>query len=382
MKLMHISDLHIGKRLNEVNLLDDQAYILDQIIGMAVAIQPEGILIAGDVYDKAMPSAEAVRLCYVFVSQIAELGIPCLVISGNHDSAERIAFGASIMSKKKVYMSKVFDGQIEPVVLSDAYGDVFVYMLPFIKPVHVKQLYPDVEIESYHDALECVVDHIDVDTSRRNVLVMHQFITAANTEVERSDSESISVGGSDNIDVSVFEGFDYVALGHLHKPHRIGRETVRYSGSPLKYSFSEAQHVKSVTIIELKEKGEIHIETMPLIPRRELRKIKGTIEALLAYENYKGTQLEDYIHVTLTDEEEILDAIGRMRQVYPNIMMIEFENSRNQTVNSRTGAESLEDKTDLELFAEFYALQNNEALSDEKLTIVSELLEKIGGDLR
>lgn len=379
---MHISDLHIGKRLNEVNLLDDQAYILDQIIDVAVAIKPDGILIAGDVYDKAMPSAEAVRLFDVFLSQIADLGIPCFVISGNHDSAERIAFGASIMSKKKVYMSKVFDGQIEPVVLSDGYGDVFVYMLPFIKPVHVKQLYPDAEIESYHDALQCVVDHIDVDTSRRNVLVMHQFITAANTEVERSDSESISVGGSDNIDVSVFEGFDYVALGHLHKPHRIGRETVRYSGSPLKYSFSEAQHVKSVTIIELKEKGDIHIETMPLIPRRELRKIKGTIEALLAYENYKGTQLEDYIHVTLTDEEEILDAIGRMRQVYPNIMMIEFENSRNQTVNSRTGAESLEDKTDLELFAEFYALQNNEALSDEKLAIVSELLEKIGGDLR
>ncbi len=382
MKLMHISDLHIGKRLNEVNLLDDQAYILGEIISMAVRIKPEGILIAGDVYDKAMPSAEAVRLFDIFLSQIAELGIPCFVISGNHDSAERIAFGASIMSKKGIHMSKVFDGQIDPVVLTDVYGDVNVFMLPFIKPVHVKQLYQDIEIESYQDALDCVVKHIEIDTTRRNILVMHQFITAMNTEVERSDSESISVGGSDNIDVSVFEAFDYVALGHIHKPQRIGRDTVRYCGSPLKYSFSEVQHVKSVTVIELKEKGNIVIETLPLIPKRDLRKIKGTIEALLTYENYKDTQLDDYIHVTLTDEEEIIDAIGRMRQIYPNIMMIEFENNRNQTVNSKSGAESLDDKTDLELFAEFYALQNNEALSAEKLAIVSELLEKIGGVLR
>lgn len=382
MKLMHISDLHIGKRLNEVNLLDDQAYILGEIISMAVKIKPEGILIAGDVYDKAMPSAEAVKLFDLFLSQIAELNIPCFVISGNHDSAERIAFGASIMSNKGVYMSKVFDGQIDPVVLSDDYGKVNVFMLPFIKPVHVKQLYQDVEIESYQDALDCVVKHMKIDKTERNVLVMHQFITAMNTEVERSDSESISVGGSDNIDVSVFEAFDYVALGHIHKPQRIGRDTVRYCGSPLKYSFSEVQHVKSVTVIELKEKGDIIIVTLPLIPRRDLRKIKGNIEALLTYENYKETKLDDYIHVTLTDEEEILDAIGKMRQIYPNIMMIEFENNRNQTVNSRTGAESLDDKTDLELFAEFYALQNNEALSGEQLAIVSELLEKIGGDLR
>lgn len=382
MKFMHVSDLHIGKRLNEVNLIEDQAYILDQIISLTKKIRPDGILLAGDIYDKSMPSSEAVSLFDQFLSKIAQLGVPCFVISGNHDSPERIAFGSSIMEGQKIYMSKVFGGRIEPVTLSDEHGEVDVYMLPFIKPAHVKPYHEGEAIETYEDALSQVIRSLNIDTSKRNVLVMHQFITAMGTEVERCDSESISVGGSDNIDVSVFEAFDYVALGHLHKPHKIGRETVRYSGSPLKYSFSETQHIKSVSIVSLEEKGSVKIEALPLVPKRDLRKLKGPIEALLSKDSYMGTNFEDYIHVTLTDEGELLDAIGRMRQVYPNIMSIEFENNRSRTLSNKTGADSLDDKTDLDLFSEFYTLQNNEVLCEEKLAIVKALLEKLGEEQR
>jgi len=378
MKFIHVSDLHIGKRLNEVNLIEDQAYILDQILTLARKNSPDGILLAGDIYDKSMPSSEAVSLFDQFLSNLALLKIPCFVISGNHDSPERIAFGSSIMEGQKIYMSKVFSGHVDSVTLIDDFGEVNIYMLPFIKPAHVKPYSDGVTIETYEDALSHVIQSLNLDASKRNVLVMHQFITAMGTAVERSDSESISVGGSDNIDVSVFDAFDYVALGHLHKPHKIGRETVRYSGSPLKYSFSETQHIKSACLVSLEEKGSVKIEALPLLPLRDLRKIKGPIDALLAKESYAGTNLEDYIHVTLTDEEEIIDAIGRMRQIYPNIMAIEFENNRSRTLSNRTGADSIDDKSDLELFSEFYQLQNNEALCEEKRAIVSDLLTKLG----
>ncbi len=382
MKFIHLSDLHIGKRLNEVNLIEDQTHILNQILTLIKEVNPDGILLAGDIYDKSVPSSEAVGLFDQFLSNIAQLSIPCFVISGNHDSPERIAFGSSIMKGQKIYMSKVFGGKIEPISLTDPFGEVDIYMLPFIKPAHVKPYHEGSVVETYEEALSHVIRGLNLDLSKRNVLVMHQFITAMGTAVERSDSESISVGGSDNIDVSVFDAFDYVALGHLHKPHKIGRETVRYSGSPLKYSFSETQHIKSVCIVSLEEKGTVKIETYPLVPKRDLRKIKGPIQALLSRESYAGTNLDDYIHATLTDEEEIIDAIGRMRQIYPNIMTIEFENNRSRTLSNRTGADSIEDKSDLELFSEFYQLQNNEALSDEKLAIVSELLERLGEDMR
>lgn len=379
MKLLHISDLHIGKRLNEVNLIEDQAHILTQIIDILKEKKPDALLIAGDVYDKAMPSAESVRLFDTFLSGVAAMGTPCFVISGNHDSPERIAFGASIMSENKVYMSKVYEGEVTPITLRDAFGEVDLFMLPFIKPAYVRVYNPDAKIESYQEALEQVVSTMDIKPTKRNVLLMHQFVTAMGTEAERSDSESLSVGGSDNIDFSVFNDFDYVALGHLHKPQRIGRDTVRYSGSPLKYSFSEVHHIKSATLVTLGAKGEVSIELLPLKPLRDLRKIKGSIHALLSPENYRDTNLDDYIHATLTDESEVLDAIGRMRQVYPNIMAIEFENQRTEVINSKTGAENIEDKTDLDLFAEFYTLQNNVPLSSEQLNIIEELLEKIGG---
>lgn len=379
MKLMHLSDLHIGKRVNEFSLLDDQKYILRQILQIADEVKPNGILIAGDVYDKSIPAAETVELFDEFLTLIAERSIPCFVISGNHDSPERIAFGARIMSGQRIHMSRVFDGTITPAVLEDEIGELNIYMLPFIKPAHVRRFYPDAAADSYEEAVQTVINNIVIDDSKRNVLIAHQFITSGGIEPERCESESISVGGIDNIDVTIFDCFDYVALGHLHGPQAIGRETVRYAGSPLKYSFSEANHIKSVTVVDFGKKGEVQIATIPLVALRDMRRIKGPIDQLLSPQTYEGTNKDDYLHITLTDEEDIMDAIGRVRTVYPNVMGLDYENKRTKSINFDSAAEDVAKKSPVQLFKEFYLLQNNAEIDDEKMIIVSELLEKLGG---
>jgi DNA repair protein SbcD/Mre11 len=379
MKILHTGDLHIGKRVNEFNLLEDQKYIMHQILQIADEIKPNGILIAGDVYDKSMPAAETVELFDEFLTLIAQRSIPRFVISGNHDSPERIAFGARIMAGQHIHMSRVFDGSITPIVLEDENGELNIYMLPFIKPAHVRRFYPDAVVDSYEEAVQTVINNLVIDDSKRNVLIAHQFITSGGTEPERCESESISVGGIDNIDVSIFDRFDYVALGHLHGPQGIGRETVRYAGSPLKYSFSEAKHVKSVTVVDFGHKGEVHIDTIPLVAQRDMRRIKGPIDQLLSPPNYKGTNQDDYLHITLTDEEDIMDAIGRVRTVYPNVMGLDYENKRTKSINFDSAAEDVAQKSPLQLFKEFYVLQNNMEIDDEKTIIVTGLLEKLEG---
>ena len=379
MKLMHLSDLHIGKRVNEFSLLEDQKYILRQILQIADEIKPNGILIAGDVYDKSMPAAETVELFDEFLTLIAERSIPCFVISGNHDSPERIAFGARIMSGQHIHMSRVFDGTITPTVLEDEIGELNIYMLPFIKPAHVRRFYPDAVVDSYEEAVQTVINNMVIDDSKRNVLIAHQFITSGGIEPERSESESISVGGIDNIDVTIFDCFDYVALGHLHGPQGIGRETVRYAGSPLKYSFSEAKHIKSVTVVDLGNKGEVQIDTIPLVALRDMRRIKGPIDQLLSPSTYEGTNKDDYLHITLTDKEDIMDAIGRVHTVYPHVMRLDYENQRTKSINFDTAAEDVAQKSPLQLFKEFYIVQNNAEMDNDKLIIVTELLAKLGG---
>ncbi len=379
MKILHTGDLHIGKRVNEFGLLEDQKYILHQIIQIADEIKPDGIIIAGDVYDKAMPAAETVELFDEFLTLIAQRGIPCFVISGNHDSPERIAFGSRIMSGQRIHMSRVFNGSITPNVIEDEIGELNIYMLPFVKPAHVRRFYPDAVIDSYEEAVRAVINNTIIDDSQRNVLIAHQFITSGSLEPERSESESISVGGIDNIDAAIFDRFDYVALGHLHAPQNIGRETVRYAGSPLKYSFSEVKHIKSVTVVDFGQKGEVQINTIPLIALRDMRHIKGPIDQLLAPLAYEGTNTDDYIHITLTDEEDIMDAIGRVRTVYPNVMRLDYENQKTKTINLYSADEDVAQKSPMQLFKEFYLLQNNVEIDDEKMGIVSELLEKLGG---
>ncbi len=373
MRLIHLSDLHLGKRVNEFNMLEDQAYILTEILGIIDQEKPDGIMIAGDVYDKSVPSAEAVQLFDDFLCKLAKREIPVFVISGNHDSPERIAFGGRLMEHSGVYMSPVYHGTVEPVELQDENGKVCVYMLPFIKPAHVRRYFPEEEIVTYTDALRTAIQNMGVDFTARNVLITHQFVTGA----MRSESEEISVGGSDNVDATVFDGFDYVALGHIHGPQHIGRETLRYCGTPLKYSVSEANHHKSVTVVELGEKGDVQVRTVPLSPCHDLREIRGSYMELTARNFYEGTATDDYLHITLTDEEDIPNAVGKLRAIYPNLMSLTYENKRTKQMNHVGGAEAMEQKTQLELFEEFYEKQNNQPMSEEQKRLSQELIEEI-----
>lgn len=372
MKLIHLSDLHLGKRVNEFSMLEDQAYILKKILVIVDEESPDGILIAGDVYDKAIPPTEAVALLDDFLTALHERDIATFLISGNHDSAERVAFGGRWMTG--IHIAPVYDGHVCPVTLTDEYGSVDIHMLPFVKPVHVRACFPEEEITSYTEAVRCAVAHMTLNPAHRHVLMTHQFVTGAT----RSDSEDISVGGTDNVDSSVFAPFDYVALGHIHAPQHMGRDTVRYCGTPLKYSFSEMRHTKSVTVVELKEKGTVIIRTVPLTPLRELREIRGTYDTLTSRAYYADTTYQnDYLHMILTDEEDIPDAIGRLRAIYPYIMKLDYDNARTRRNNEIAPVEQRERKSPLMLFSEFYELQNNQPMSEEQCCFVAGLMEEI-----
>ena len=376
MKLIHLSDLHIGKRVNEVSMIEDQEYILTQIIRIIDDEKPDTILIAGDVYDKSVPSAEAVTLFDGFLCRLAERKLKVLIISGNHDSPERLAFGSRLMEHAGIHVSPVYDGAVESVTLRDEYGCVHFYLLPFLKPAHVKRYFPDEEIVSYTDAIRVAVDRMNLDTAQRNVLLTHQFVTGAAT----CESEEISVGGSDNVDASVFEDFDYVALGHIHGPQNIASGKIRYCGTPLKYSFSEADHHKSITVVELGEKGNTQVRTISLTPRHDLREIRGNYEQLTAKSYYEGTAVEDYLHIILTDEEEVPEAVGRLRVIYPNLMKLTYDNVRTRSSSLIDSAADIQRKSPLELFSELYELQNNQPMSDVQRTYTQELIESIWED--
>ncbi len=379
MKFIHLSDLHIGKRVNEYSMLEDQRFILAQILDVIDAQNADAVIIAGDVYDKSVPSAEAVELFDDFLVRLSKRALPTFVISGNHDSPERIAFGGRLMSESGVYMSPVYDGSVEPIRLTDAFGEVNIYMLPFIKPANVRRFYENEQIASYTDALRVAVDNMKVDPSERNLLITHQFVTGA----DRTESEDISVGGTDNVDVAVFCEFDYVALGHIHRAQSCSRDTVRYSGTPLKYSFSEARDEKSVTVVEMREKGNIGISFVPLEPLRDMREIRGTYNDIMQRSFYSGTSYEtDYMHITLTDEEDVPDAVGKLRTVYKNLMRLDYDNKRtrgNSVLESDFDARL---KSPLELFEEFYTLQNNSGMNENQCDYMEKLIEDIWEDDR
>jgi exonuclease SbcD len=338
-----------------------------------------GILMAGDIYDKSVPTAEAVQVLDDFLTEIVARKVNMFIVSGNHDSAERLNFGSRIMEKNGVHIAGTFDGTLKHFVLNDEYGPLNIYLLPFVKPAMVNACYLDHDIQSYEDAVKVVVENSPVNEEERNILVAHQFITSGSKQPERSESEAIAIGGLDNIDAYVFDAFDYVALGHLHGPQSIGRETIRYAGSILKYSFSEARQQKSVTLLELKQKGMMDIQTVPLIAMRDMREIKGPLEELLKAGGSKVS--EDYIRATLTDEDEIYDAIGQLRQVYPNIMRIDFENSRTRPDDNSPSSASgnVARKSLLELFEEFYEKQNNLEMTEDQRHIIQDVLEQVGG---
>lgn len=375
MKLIHLSDLHLGKRVNEFSMIEDQQYILEEILRIIDSEKPDGVLIAGDVYDKSVPSAEAVTLLDEFLVQLAKRDTQTFLISGNHDSAERLAFGGRLMEQSGIHIARVYDGTLAPLTLTDEHGPVDIYLLPFLRPVQVRRYFPGTEITDFTDAMAAVLGAADVDAAHRNVLVTHQFVTGAQT----CDSEEISVGGTDNVDVSVFDAFDYVALGHIHGPQKVGRETVRYCGTPLKYSFSEVHHQKSVTVVELAEKGSVAIRTVPLVPKREMSELRGSYNELMLRENYEGKPFRnDYLRITLTDEEDVPNAISNLRTVYPYIMRLDYDNKRTRA-DSRLdgGAEQLEKKSPLTLFEEFYEKQNGQPMSEEQKSYVRQLMESI-----
>lgn len=374
MKFIHLSDLHIGKRVNEFSMYEDQEYILSQIIKIIDSEKPDAVLIAGDIYDKSIPPSEAVTLFDRFLCLLSERNLQVFVISGNHDSPERLSFASRLIEKSGVHISPVYNGHIEPFKMKDKYGEVNIYMLPFVKPANVRRFFDDREIASYTDAINAAITEMNVNSEERNVLITHQFVTGAN----RTESEEISVGGTDNVDVSVFDDFDYVALGHLHRPQNCLSERVRYCGTPLKYSFSEANDKKSVTIVELKEKGSLDVRTADLVPKHDMREIKGKYEELTAKSFYENTTYQtDYMHITLTDEEDIPDGVGKLRTIYHNLMKLDYDNKRTRSNSQITGAQKVEEKSPLELFEDFYELQNNQPMSDEQREYISSLIESI-----
>lgn len=373
MKLIHISDLHLGKRLNEFSMLEDQRYILEQIVTICVREKADALLLAGDIYDRPIPPVEAVRVLDQFLNALVAQGICVCAISGNHDSAERVAFGADLMKRSGVHLAGIYDGTTQRVTLTDKFGEVIVYLLPFIRPSVVRHALGRDDIESYQDAVEAAIQQMNIDQTKRNILVAHQFVTGAG----RCDSEDVMVGGVDNVDASVFEAFDYTALGHIHSPQNIGANMVRYCGTPLKYSISEAKQEKSVTVIEMEEKGHVTVRTIPLVPKHDVRTIHGSYMEVTARTFYQGTDPSDYVQITLTDEEDIPDGIQKLRTIYPNLLSLGYDNKRTRAQQVIEPQETMKQKTEQELFEEFYEKQNNQPMSEEQSHFVKELLAKI-----
>ncbi len=369
MKFLHLADLHLGKQFNDVSLLEDQEVILQQIVDIAESEAVDGVLIAGDVYQRSTPQAEAMALFDRFISRLAADGRKVFIISGNHDSALRISYFGSLIRQAGVYVTQAFDGQLQHVELQDADGPLVVWMMPFLRPAQVKRHLPEEKIASYQDAIAAILRNTVVDASKRNVLLCHQFIAGS----EISDSEEHSVGGLDQIDASLFDAFDYVALGHIHKPQRVLRETVRYAGSPLKYSFSEASHKKSVPVVELMEKGAVQVKKLPLYPRRDVRLVEGTLDEIV-----RMPYSEDYVWVTIHDELPPPDARVTASVTFPNMMKFSIVNSRTKCDVDVLATERMENKTVAELFCDFYRLQNNDQLpGEEHMKVLNKIIKEM-----
>lgn len=373
MKFIHLSDLHIGKRVNEFSMIEDQKYILLEILSIIEKEEANAVLISGDIYDKSQPSNEAVNLFDEFIFRLSKLNVKTYIISGNHDSAEKLSFAYRFIEKSNVFISPVYNGEIKKHTLLDEWGKVNIYMLPFIKPINVKLQFEDEEISSYTDAIKVAIKHMDVNENERNIILSHQFVTGA----IRSDSEEISLGGTDNVDVCAYDSFDYVALGHIHSPQKLVRDTVRYSGTPLKYSFSECRHNKSVTVVEMKEKGNVSITQIPLVPMREMVEIKGKYDEVMAKSFYENLNADkDYFHITLTNEEDVADALLKLRTVYKNVMKLDYDNKRTRAATT-VGATVNQSKSPLELFDELYEMQNGAKPSEEQDAVLLSLIKEI-----
>lgn len=380
MKILHLADLHLGKILQEQSLLEDQEYMLNMILNLIKKEDIDVVLISGDVYDRSVPPAEAVNLLDNFLKKlIKDIKVKVFIISGNHDSKDRLGFGSKIFEDEGLYIESRYNGKLRKVELEDEYGKLNIYMLPFVKPIEVKQFFDEDLENNYNLAINKIIAKENINEEERNIIMVHQFVTAGNVEPERTESEVLSLGGIENVDVSNFKQFDYVAIGHVHRPQRIGRDTARYAGTILKYSFSEINHKKTIPIIEIKEKNNLTIKLEESIPLRNMREIKGPIQELIKKENYEGTNLNDYIKAIITNEEPIYDAIGQIRKIYPNTLKLEIRNSKtiNEVQEQNLNLENLKKKTELELFNDFYELQNNTKLNDGQIKILKNIISEV-----
>lgn len=379
MKLLHIGDLHLGKSLGDFDLIGDQKYILDQILGIIKEKAVDGVLIAGDVYDKAVPSEAAMNLLDYFLSSLSRSGVSTFMISGNHDSDDRLNYGSELFAANQIYIASKYDGTLYRRTVTDAYGEADIYLLPFVKASQVKHFFPDAEIVTYDDAVRVILSHAGVDPDRRNIIVAHQFVTGRSEDPSLGGSESVgtqSVGLVEKIGYDCFDAFDYAALGHIHSPQKVGREEVRYAGSPLKYSLSEVNNTKSVPIITLGEKGDVSLELIPLQPMRDLRHIKGPMKKLLDKTNI--TDPDDFIYVTLTDEDTVNDAMGIFQQVYPNTVKIDYDNSHTRAIEQVDISSIAENKSFSELIGDFYKLMYHCEMSEEEMKYMKMAAQEAG----
>ena len=369
MKFFHISDLHLGKRVYEFSMLEEQKELLRTILQKIEEEKPDALLISGDVYDKPVPPVEAVRLLDDFLTELSARDLHTYLIAGNHDSAQRLEFGKDIFGKNNIHIAGNISAKMEHFTVKDAFGPVDIWLLPFFKPAHVNGVLVDQTFSSYGEAAKALLDCAEIDFSKRNIVLAHQFVTWKGT-AERSDSETMSLGGVDEIDASLFFPFDYAALGHLHSPQPMGKDTVRYAGSPMPYSFSEIRQKKGITVVELKEKGTIAFDFIPLETRRKFREIKGPLQELLKAAKGKGGS-EDYIRCILTDQAALLDPIGQLRSVYPNLMTLEF--AQKETAYEQEIIVDTEDMKPDELFSLFFEKQNDKKINEAQ----QKLLQKI-----
>ena len=367
MKLLHLSDLHLGKRVHEVSMIGEQAALLDQALEMAK--NADITLIAGDVYDRPVPPEEAVRLLDSFLSRMSAQGSPVALISGNHDSAERVAFGASLLGASGVHIAPAYDARPTRLEFRDEHGAVHIHLLPFVRPVHVRRALEIEESLSYTEAIRAAVGAMDIDPSARSVLVAHQFVTGS----LRSGSEEVFVGGLDNVDADVFAPFDYVALGHLHAAQSLCGGRVRYSGAPLCMDFSEAGQEKCALLVTLGKKGELEVERLPFTPLHPMRRARGSFARMIELSG--GPDAEDYLQITLTDENDIPDALGQLRAVYPNLMQVRSARADRPQAQI-TGAKDAQ-RDPLALFEEFYSLRNGEEITGEQRALVAAMLQRI-----
>ncbi len=379
MRFLHLGDLHLGKSLGDFDLIEDQKYILDQILAVIRDKSVDVVLIAGDVYDKAIPSEAATNLLDYFLCRLSETGVKTFMISGNHDSDDRLNYGSRLFQTSQIYIASVYMGILAKYTVEDQVGEVDVYLLPFVKASQVRHYFPDAKIDSYDDAVHVILTQAGIDLNRRNIIVAHQFVTGKSEDPALAGSESAgtqSVGLVEKIGYDCFDAFDYVALGHIHSSQKVGREEVRYAGSPLKYSLSEVNNIKSIPLVTLGEKGQISVELIPLIPMRDLRHIKGPMQELLDKKNVQAP--EDFIYATLTDEEIIGDVMAIFQQIYPNTVKIDYDNSHTREVEQIDLSNIVENKSFSELIGDFYRLMYQCEISEEEIDYMKMAAQEAG----